>query len=114
MDINKITKNVKLMLNNRNYMTFEDENEEYFRTTNNEIGVVFIKDKKKSTIKQLTNTMKTLGHPLTIFIICIGDKLDAKLLEYDNSENVQVFHWKSFMFNILENKYIPKFEKTNT
>ena len=114
MDINKLTKNIKLMLNNRNYMTFKDENEEYFRTTNSEIGVVFIKDKKKSTTKQLTNTIKALGHPLTIFIICIGDKLDAKLLDYDNNENVQVFNWKSFMFNILENKYVPKFEKTNT
>lgn len=46
------------MLNNRNYMEFEDENEDYFRTTNNEICVVFIDNKKKTTTKHLTTIVK--------------------------------------------------------
>ena len=76
----------------------------------NELLVKFLVDEKDISIKKIEDILR-YEYNFFIFIVCVGNKLTTSFIEIGNNENIQVFHWKFFMFNILEHKYVPKFEK---
>tara|TARA_Y100000389_G_scaffold196786_1_gene230279 strand:- start:266 stop:766 length:501 start_codon:yes stop_codon:yes gene_type:complete len=102
-----LKRNIIIMLKQRDYNTDSIINiklptygNEYDFEIKNELLVRFCRSVGDLFVRKI-------DHKLIIFIICFGDKSP----QYYITEKEQVFYWKFFMFNILEHKYVPRFEK---
>ena len=114
-----LKKNIINMLKQRNYdedtitnieLPTKTHKNKYDFGIENELLVKFLCEDKDISIKKIEDILRN-EYKFFIFIICLGNKLSTVLLELNNNENIQIFHWKFFMFNILEHKFVPKFEK---
>ena len=119
--LEKAKMNISKMIKNRNYTLFEQNDLDILYKNNENLYTKIHFIIEKSTPKKLQKLLEE-SYEVIIFVICYIDPIKNKIiisknlkeLEEQYKNKLQIFSLEHLLFDIMENKYVPKHEILNT